>query len=69
MTMFIKLLIFKLETIDGNRGTAIPLKESLLKRELKNIHASQDMTDKAKKRIQQHIISRVSFNYTILKIK
>ena len=69
MKMFIKLLIYKLETIDGNRGTAIPLKNSILKKELKNIHASKDLVDKARKRIECHIINRVSMNYNLIKFK
>jgi hypothetical protein len=69
MKMFIKLLIYKLDTIDGNRGTAVPIREQILKKELKNTHVTEDMRQKAVKKIKCHILNRVSLNYTLLKIK
>ena len=37
MTHFLKLLIYKLETIDGNRGSAIPLRNVIVKDQTKEL--------------------------------
>ena len=69
MKMFVKLLIYKLDTIDGNRGTAIPVCNQILRKEMKNTHVTEDMKQKALKKIKCHMLNRVSLNYTLLKIK
>lgn len=69
MKMFIKLLIYKLDTIDGNRGTAEPVCRQILRKEMKNTHVSDEMKAKALKKIKCHMLNRVSLNYTLLRIK
>lgn len=70
MTMFLKLLIYELKTIDGKRGTA----EKLIKKGVRGFMAQHGYVDEHKQKDYEHmtrhqIMTRVWFTYSMARVK
>lgn len=70
MTMFLKLLIYELRTIDGNRGSG----DLLIKQGVKQMVTKYGYVDQAKNeehelRVRHLIMQKIWFNYSLLRVK
>ena len=67
MTDFLKLLIYRMDTLDGQRGTALPFKQRLYKLSIKEQQKNSKMTDYQKVKIQNElniaIMRKVFYKY------
>lgn len=70
MSMFIKLLIYKMKTIDGTRNTMDKFVDSILKRELSH---RPNMTNieqyEIKLKLENHLLNSVAYQYQLIKIR
>lgn len=68
--MFITLLIYKLKTLDGNRGTMNPVIEKIYRMEAKK---HQNLTEVQKYELRNSIMTRlvngVAKNYSVIRVK
>ena len=76
MRMLIKFLVYKLKTIDGNKGTAIPLLDHMIASDIKSFLQKNNRTTISPARESQirstnefKLFSKVFIKYTILSVR
>lgn len=75
MQKFLKLLIHHLETVDGTRGSAIELKNIILKKTMKKLNregkskVDDFKIEKVRKQINHDLMMKVYMKYNIMKVR
>ena len=73
MLRLIQFLIFKLQTIDGRRDTAIPIIKNLMREEQRKVgkfyHFASLEYKRLEKKINNYVTMRALFKYKLLRVK
>lgn len=70
LSMFLKLLIYELQTIDGQRGTALPLIHKGIRRQMAQYgYVDESKQQEYENRIRHQIMTRVWFSYALTRTK
>jgi hypothetical protein len=77
MSMFIKLLVYRMRTLDGNKGSAEGILKAMNKQEMKNfLKSRKDIKSVPESRQHQimamnefKVFKKVCMKYTVMKIR